>query len=96
VFSREAANITIIVFVLIQAMLQPTIYRTRGEHANHCIPDAVCNHEGLTELLCLLHVLNDGYRVISLCTKDFIRMLIFVIARIWNIKYYYFFTEQYK
>ena len=33
---------TFIVFGLIRSGLEPMIYRTRGEHANHYTTDAVC------------------------------------------------------
>jgi hypothetical protein len=35
VLSGEATNINLIVFGLTQPVLEPTIYHTRGEHANH-------------------------------------------------------------
>ena len=37
----EAANTNCIVFGLTRSGLEPTIYRTRGEHANHYGTDAV-------------------------------------------------------
>ena len=39
--SREATNTNFIVFGLIQPGLEPTIYHTRGEHADHYTTDAV-------------------------------------------------------
>jgi hypothetical protein len=39
--SGEATNTNFIVFGLTRSGLEPTIYRTRGEHANHCTTDAV-------------------------------------------------------
>jgi hypothetical protein len=39
--SREATNTNFIVFGLILLGLEPTIYRTGGEHANHYTTDAV-------------------------------------------------------
>jgi hypothetical protein len=36
-------NIFIIVFVLTRPVLEPTIYRTRDEHANHYSTDAICS-----------------------------------------------------
>ena len=39
--SGEAADTNFIVFGLTRPMLEPTIYRTRGEHANHYTSDAV-------------------------------------------------------
>jgi hypothetical protein len=38
---REATNIVITVFGLIQLGLETTIYHTRGEHAIHYTTDAV-------------------------------------------------------
>jgi hypothetical protein len=39
--SGEATNTNFIVFGLTRPELKPTIYCTRGEHANHYITDAV-------------------------------------------------------
>ena len=41
VISREATNSNYIVYGLIRPRLEPTIYRTRGEHAYHYITDVV-------------------------------------------------------
>jgi hypothetical protein len=38
--SGEATNINFIVFGLIRPWLEATIYRPRGEHANHYTTDA--------------------------------------------------------
>ena len=38
--SREATNANFIVFGLTRLGLEPTIYRTQGEHANHYTTDA--------------------------------------------------------
>jgi hypothetical protein len=38
--SGEATNINFIVFGLTRSGLEPTIYHTRGEHANHYATDA--------------------------------------------------------
>ena len=43
VLSGEATNTNFIVFGLTQPGLEPTIYRTRGEHANHYATDVVLN-----------------------------------------------------
>jgi hypothetical protein len=43
VFSGEATNTNFIVSGLTRQALEPTIYRTRGEHANHYATDAVGN-----------------------------------------------------
>jgi hypothetical protein len=39
--SEEATNTNFIVFGLTQPVLEPTIYRTQGEHDNHYATDAV-------------------------------------------------------
>jgi len=39
--SGEAANTNFIIFGLTHSGLESTIYRTRGEHANHYITNAV-------------------------------------------------------
>jgi hypothetical protein len=41
--SREATNINFIVFSLTRLELEPSIYHTRGEHANHYTTDAIHN-----------------------------------------------------
>ena len=41
VLSGEATNTNFIVFGLTQPGLEPTIYRTRGEHANHYATNTV-------------------------------------------------------
>jgi hypothetical protein len=41
VLSGEATHINSIVFGLIRPGLEPTIYHTRGKHANHYATDAV-------------------------------------------------------
>jgi hypothetical protein len=41
VLSEEATNTNFIVFRLAQTGLEPTIYHTQGEHANHYATDAV-------------------------------------------------------
>jgi hypothetical protein len=41
VISEDEANTNFIVFGLTPPGLEPTIYRTRGEHANHYTTDAV-------------------------------------------------------
>jgi hypothetical protein len=41
VLSGEATNTNLIFFCLTRPQFVPTIYRTRGEHANHYATDAV-------------------------------------------------------
>jgi hypothetical protein len=41
VLSEEATNINFLVFGLTRPVLESTIYRTRGEHANHYATDAL-------------------------------------------------------
>jgi hypothetical protein len=40
-FPEKQQNTNFIAFGLIRQVLEPTIYRTRGEHANHYTTDAV-------------------------------------------------------
>jgi hypothetical protein len=40
-----AINTNFIVFGLTRSGLEPTIYRTQGEHANHYATDAVTQNE---------------------------------------------------
>ena len=42
ILSEEATHTNFIVFGLTRPEHEPTIYRTRGEHANHYTTDAVC------------------------------------------------------
>jgi hypothetical protein len=51
VLSGEATNINFIVFGLTRPVLEPTIYRTRGEHANHYTTDAVTILDGVQTIL---------------------------------------------
>ena len=43
----EATNTNCIVFGLTRTGLEPTIYRTRGEHANHYTTNAVILYEDI-------------------------------------------------
>jgi hypothetical protein len=45
VLSREATNTIFLVFGLTRPGLEPTIYPTRDEHANHDTTDAVPDSE---------------------------------------------------
>ena len=47
----EATNTNFIVFCLIRLGLEHTIYRTRGEHANHCATDAVSVEENTHDVV---------------------------------------------
>ena len=49
--SREVTNTNFIVFGLTRPGLEPTTYRTRGDHANHYATDVVkmsVEHHGLS------------------------------------------------
>ena len=48
--SGEATNTNFIIFGLTRPGLEPTIYRTRGEHANHYTTDAVLTNSKLYNL----------------------------------------------
>jgi hypothetical protein len=52
----EATNTNFIVFVLTRPGLEPTIYRTRGKHANHYATDAVLNGTISTLFMKLLYL----------------------------------------
>jgi hypothetical protein len=75
--SRKATNTNLIVFGLTQPGLEPMIYHTRGEHANHYTTDAVHLLDMFNSKTCVIvkhvsyHVLdmfNSKICVIS-CTK---------------------------
>jgi hypothetical protein len=55
VLSGEATNTNFIVFGLTRPGLESTIYRTRGEHANHYATDAVL----LLNVMCLVEKYED-------------------------------------
>jgi hypothetical protein len=50
VFSEEATNTSFMVFGLTRPGLEPTIYCTRGEHANHYATDAVLKFKLLLQI----------------------------------------------
>jgi hypothetical protein len=50
VLSGEATNTNFIVFGLTRPRIEPTIYWTRGEDANHYTTDTL-NHNSISELL---------------------------------------------
>jgi hypothetical protein len=56
VLSEEATNTNFIVFSLTRSGLEPTIYHTRGEHANHYTIDAVS-----IDLLHILDLILNSY-----------------------------------
>jgi hypothetical protein len=60
VLSRKATNTNFIVFGFIGPWLKPTIYHTRGEHADHYITDAVYS-EGNYEAVAKLPNEDDEY-----------------------------------
>jgi hypothetical protein len=45
----QATNTNFIVFGFTQRELEPTIYRTRGEHANHFATDATCSRHDIAD-----------------------------------------------
>ena len=47
----EATNTNVMVFGLIRPGLKPTIYQTRGEHANYYATDAVDRDSNLQHVL---------------------------------------------
>jgi hypothetical protein len=70
VLSGEATNINFIVFGLTRLGLEPTIYHTRGKHANHYTTDAVAT----SEIQCKLYI----YIKWPICLtedKDFLVMI---------------------
>jgi hypothetical protein len=52
--SGEATNTNLNVFGLTRPGLEPTIYRTRGEHTNHYATDAVCGIE-MRSIIYVIH-----------------------------------------
>jgi hypothetical protein len=51
VLSGEATNTNLIEFGLTRSVVEPTIYHTRGEHANHYTIDAVTIYDISMEIL---------------------------------------------
>jgi hypothetical protein len=64
VLSGEATNTNLIEFGLTRSVVEPTIYHTRGEHANHYAIDAVTIYDinPVTILLNLESGLNTNYK----------------------------------
>jgi hypothetical protein len=63
VLRGEATNTHFVVFGLTPPGLAPTIYHTRGEHANHYTIDAVRNENYLGKCSLLYNVLNFSYKI---------------------------------
>jgi hypothetical protein len=58
-YRREAANISFIVFGLSQPGLQPNIYHTWRQHANHYTIDVfknLCNINNNNKLFCIQYI----------------------------------------
>ena len=64
--SGEAANINLIVYGLTRPALEPTIYCTRGEHANHYATDTVTTIQLLCNILYMYVVFIRMYMYITL------------------------------
>ena len=75
--SGEATNTNFIVFGLIQPELEPTIYRTRGEHANHYATDAVYISRRVVNILVVYHIINGVYYIERCCIVDLSNMAMF-------------------
>ena len=65
--SGKATNTNFIVFGLTRLRLEPPIYRTRGEHANHYATDAA--KKKLSRKLQEIHKLHYYYRYIPKLKK---------------------------
>jgi hypothetical protein len=70
--SGEATNTNFIVFGSTRSGLEPTIYHTRGKHANHYITDAVLGDVDAYESVCLLD-LNISHVLFSIFTKYYVQ-----------------------
>ena len=57
---EEKQQIPILVFGLTRSGLEPTIYRTRGEHTNHYTTDAVIYIEDNNRFIYLTEIKNVG------------------------------------
>ena len=67
-FSREATNINFLVFGLNRPGLEPTIYLTRGKHANHYATDVVYKEAGLRQVHCILFIPSpSGSMCLNIC-----------------------------
>ena len=64
--SGEATNTNCIVFGLTRPGLEPTIYQTRGEHANHSITDAVLVYEEYS-IVCMVYLYRHVQFLATFC-----------------------------
>jgi hypothetical protein len=83
----EATNTNFIVFGLTRSGLVPTIYHTRGEHANHYTTD------GVTHNLIILSVHDEGF-----CGVHYIRYLRDLLQQLYPIflRKHVFITNRFK
>ena len=66
VLSGEATNTNFIVFGLTRTGLESTIYRTRGDHANHYATDAVL----LLNVMCLVEKYEENCIVFTVIRPE--------------------------
>jgi hypothetical protein len=79
--SGEATNTNFIVFILTRSRLEPTIYHTRGQHANHYTTDVVCwyTHQPFNNIINGDKILlSRFFFLLNFCKHIFITKLIYM------------------
>jgi hypothetical protein len=71
----EATNTNFIVFGLTRPGLEPMIYSTRGEHANHYATDAVILNGNPKNFACLLITIHGYDILIQLLLQELLSFL---------------------
>ena len=82
--SGEATNTNFLDFGLTRSLFEPMIYRTRGEHANHYIIDAVAWHNNVLDtVICWTN-----------CILDICLGLLFQLLKVPSINHKLSYPEQ--
>jgi len=75
VLSEEATNANFVIFVLTRPVLKPTIYDTRGEHANHYTTDVVSGSWSVY----------SGYQTLGYTRRNIARLSMYDVLRIFGV-----------
>ena len=80
--AEKATNTNVIVFGLTRSGLEPTIYRTRGEHANHYTTDAVTTNRAYSQSkMC---VILTATKISTNCHVFIFSTVFYWCSLIWN------------